>query len=42
MIVGPGSAAFETVVARDERIRTLVPLEPTPFETAVRKALQVS
>jgi uncharacterized protein YbjT (DUF2867 family) len=26
-------------VARDERIRSLVPLEPTPFDAAVRAAL---
>jgi uncharacterized protein YbjT (DUF2867 family) len=32
----------EPTVVRDERIRTLVPFEPTPFETAVRKALRVS
>ena len=28
-------------VARDERIRELVPLEPTPFDEAVREALSV-
>jgi hypothetical protein len=27
-------------VARDDRIRELVPIEPTPFDDAVREALQ--